>query len=546
MAAAVGRKLAGLHPGRLTARWRGMSRADRLEGGAVAVVVLVALVLRTYDLTTLPVGLHGDEGVAGLEAQRILDEGSIGPYSPAAAGQPTGPLYLFAAAQKVLGHSILAVRVVPALMGTATVLLLYGVVRSTLDRRVALASAAVLAVMGWHIHYARIGFPLEAWPFVVLLAAWALVRAVGSGDWRWWVATAVAGGAGIYVYNAQAVFLGAMALFVVGFLIANRYRPLTDDLLHVTLCGSVLLLVALPMIRYAADANHDYSYHFQRDSITHTAEWQAAPRPSDKVEILVRRYFVTWKRLTYEPRIDYVDATGVVKVVPLVLALTAAAGVGLALVRRRTAIVWLGALVLVVMPLGTAITVDALPRRTFAMAPFVAMFAGIALVEGARIAARYGRRARVGAAGAAGVLLALIAEQGVVPYFTTFRDDATARWVFVGDFTAASQFMADLPPESYVYLVSDRHSITYETRQYLAPDVLGEDRSLEHTGRLNLEADLLRGDPAFVLIGRYRALLPELEGRYPGGEVTYGGDAADPAFIAYTFPARLFLPVESR
>ena len=94
-----------------------------------------ALVLRFYDLPYSPNGMHGDEAVAGLEAQRIVDDGEIGPYSPPAAGQPAGPLYLFAIPVAILGHTLLAVRFVPAVIGSLTIPLLYVVARRSLGLR---------------------------------------------------------------------------------------------------------------------------------------------------------------------------------------------------------------------------------------------------------------------------------------------------------------------------------------------------------------------------------------------------------------------------
>ena len=39
-----------------------------------------------------------------------------------------------------------------------------------------------------------------------------------------------------------------------------------------------------------------------------------------------------------------------------------------------------------------------------------------------------------------------------------------------------------------------------------------------------------------MLLGRYRALLPEIEWMYPGGRVEVRGDAYDPDFVAYWLP----------
>src|SRR4028119_1110601 len=88
-------------------------------------VVALATFLRFYKLSDLPLGLHGDEAVSGLEARRILQQGSIGPYSHLALGQPSGPLYLFTIPLKLFGNTIFALRALTALVGTCTVLLLY-------------------------------------------------------------------------------------------------------------------------------------------------------------------------------------------------------------------------------------------------------------------------------------------------------------------------------------------------------------------------------------------------------------------------------------
>ncbi|MDP9366833.1 MAG: glycosyltransferase family 39 protein, partial [Chloroflexota bacterium] len=148
-------------------------------------ILFIAAFLRFSDLSILPSGLHGDEAITGLEGQRILREGWIGPYSPQALGQPSGPLYATAAAVAWLGHTVFAVRVVPALMGTITVAALFVLLRLSVGSRAALIGAALLAVMNWHVHFSRIGFPLASWPLVVLLAAIGLVEATKRGQTRW-------------------------------------------------------------------------------------------------------------------------------------------------------------------------------------------------------------------------------------------------------------------------------------------------------------------------------------------------------------------------
>src|SRR5436309_2066706 len=56
-------------------------------------IVLLAAFLRLYALDIYPAGFHGDEAWTGLEARRILTEGTIGVWSIAANGQPALPFY---------------------------------------------------------------------------------------------------------------------------------------------------------------------------------------------------------------------------------------------------------------------------------------------------------------------------------------------------------------------------------------------------------------------------------------------------------------------
>jgi 4-amino-4-deoxy-L-arabinose transferase-like glycosyltransferase len=270
------RKEAGLTavstPVRLLNRFRAVPRSTTLEIAAIAAITLLALFLRFYDLTSLPNGMHGDEAVAGIEAQRIIDHGGIGVYSPLAAGQPAGPLYLFAVAIGLFGHTLFAVRLVPALLGTLTIPLLYAVVRRSLGREVALASAFFFAVMGWHIHFARIGFPLESWPFFTLLAYGALVEAVRSGSWRWWTAAGALMSVGIYVYNGHPPVLAATALFLCGFVMVRGRKQLLPNVGALLTFIAAAFVIAVPMISYAADDSNGFFDHIDRDRITAAAD----------------------------------------------------------------------------------------------------------------------------------------------------------------------------------------------------------------------------------------------------------------------------------
>jgi hypothetical protein len=166
------------------------------------------------------------------------------------------------------------------------------------------------------------------------------------------------------------------------------------------------------------------------------------------------------------------------------------------------------------------------------------VFAGYAVVTLWRLIARRTGVARV----AASVVLLLV--KGVAVFqnldneLRIFPRSTEAAWVFGREMTDAAEFMRCIRPKQHVYFLSNRWSVNYETRQFLAPDVSAEDRSAEF-GTFDLEVDRARGMPVFVLLGPYQDELSAIRERYPGGETVRGqrtGPGAGPVFTAYFLP----------
>lgn len=541
-----------------------------VEGALVVAIVLVAAFLRFDDLSRNPPGLHGDEAITGLEGRRILAEGSIGPYSPSALGQPAAPLYVTALSVRLLGDTILAVRAVPAVFGTLTLVALYAFARLAVGVPVALVSAGVLAVLGWHIHFARIGFPLAAWPLVVVVASGALVVATRRDRPGWWALTGALTILGIYVYNAHPLFvvaMGAVVLYhfyqwdllvpvVAIALYALVMHPLTlvalmaavtvllvgervgerERFTRLLAFGGGSFLVALPMLRFAADERNGYFQHARLYSLFGREEWTSLASASERTGFLVRRYAGFWDRLCCEPRLDYVDGTGLTPLVPWPLLVLATAGLVLALARQRAPWTALGTLVVAIAPLGAVVTVDGFARRTLALAPFLALFAGVGVVELWRSAHRLSVAPRLAVITTLLLLVGFGVYRSLRDEVGRFPDEPITAWIFAEELTGASRFMAGLAPDRHVYFYSERWSVDYESRRFLAPNVSAEDRSVEF-GELSFDVDPELGDPVFVFLGEYRELLPEVRARYPGGTTVEVGPLANRTFVAYIAPS---------
>ncbi len=519
--------------------------AARIEIAVVVAITVLAAVLRLWHLGTVPLGLHGDEAWTGLDARRVLREGWIGPYVPSALGQPAGPLYFTALLFKFLPQTTFTLRFSMAVFGIATIPLTYAAFRTMFDRTVGVFAALLLAVMTWHLHLTRTGFMVGAWPFVEVATLWALFAGLRR---RSVLLLALAGaltGLGIYTYNAYLLFVPVVA---VALLWALLDAPSRRDAVRLAAGGGALaagaLLVAMPMLMYINAHGAAYRAHERDVGVTYTAEWRAAGI-GGKAGILRDRFDEWLGGLVRGGRPDFGDGLAAPghPVVDGLTATLALFGLGFALWRwRRTEYAAVLAAA-VVLPFGALLTTgDGLFRRTFGLAPFVALLAALPLAFAwQRATARRDLRGYA-AMGLIAVLVAVTAVANVRDYFGAAQATGVMRYTYPYQDDVASHYIAGLPKGTMVYFYSDRWSFGYETRRFIAPDATGVDRSRQFGGvpkSQPLNFDARRGrNVAFVFLGDYLGDAATVAARYPGGTLTVGRRGAEVTFRAYFLPAR--------
>jgi 4-amino-4-deoxy-L-arabinose transferase-like glycosyltransferase len=329
--------------------------------------------------------------------------------------------------------------------------------------------------MGWHIHFARIGFPVKSWPLMAILAAGALVEAVREGRKRWWIVAGIASGLGLYTYNAHPLLLGIFTVCIGGLVLLRGVRAadrcIRQDLVGVAVFGASVALASAPLALYALDERSGYFEHFNQASMLRRPEWTTLTGP-EQARFVVARYVEYWGRVCSHHRPDGVDASGITAIVPpqlLVLALFCAA-VGF-VESRRNPLVLVSIVVIVLLPLASVFTItERLARRTLALAPSLALLAGVGMryLVFPRRLPRRGTAPGVHVIAAAAAVLLVIYPQ-VNDYFGRFAIDGQQRWVVAEELAHAAQYMRTLPAGSHVYFYADGWSVDYETRRFLAP-----------------------------------------------------------------------------
>lgn len=160
-----------------------------MKNKLIIIILLLAAVLRLVLLDKFPAGLNSDEAAIGYNAWSLLETGkdehgktwplvfrSFDDYKP--------PVYFYLVLPfvKVLGLNIWAVRLPSALLGIASVYLLYLLAKRLFSEKEYLylpaLSAFFLAISPWHLHFSRGGWEVNTATFFILLTLFYLHKSL--------------------------------------------------------------------------------------------------------------------------------------------------------------------------------------------------------------------------------------------------------------------------------------------------------------------------------------------------------------------------------
>jgi len=195
----------------------------------LAAVLSVAGFLRLYRLGSLPPGPYYDEAANGILASEIASGASRPLFIPAYTGKEVLYFYLAAGVMKVLGVSLLSLRLTSALVGVVTVGLTYWLALelfseedALMRRSVALMAAALMAVSFWHVVISRYGFRAVSQPLAQALTLLFLWRGLRRGGWWNMALAGLFCGATAYTYLASRIVPLALLPWVLGAWFASR------------------------------------------------------------------------------------------------------------------------------------------------------------------------------------------------------------------------------------------------------------------------------------------------------------------------------------
>ncbi|HUC95020.1 MAG TPA: glycosyltransferase family 39 protein [Candidatus Saccharimonadales bacterium] len=216
----------------------------------VALVLLVALFLRVYKLTSDPPSLNWDEVAIGYNAYSVLktgrDEWGVKfPLNFESYSEYKLPAQIYASipAIAILGLNDFSVRITPVIYGVLTVLICYFLTYAIFKKKsVALLTALLVATSPWHIQLTRASFESSFSVLWVVLGLWLLV--LGFKKPVYWIISAIPFAISIYTYNSARVFA---PLFLFAILLIYR-KEFLKNFKYAIAAAVLLIVLMIPLV----------------------------------------------------------------------------------------------------------------------------------------------------------------------------------------------------------------------------------------------------------------------------------------------------------
>ncbi|MBI3984693.1 MAG: glycosyltransferase family 39 protein [Candidatus Levybacteria bacterium] len=193
---------------------------------ALTLIILSAVFLRFYQLSTNPPSLTWDEAAWGYNAYSLGIDGKdeFGKFLPIQYLESFGDFkppvyaYLDIIPIKIFGLNEFAIRFPSALFGVLTVLATYFLVKrifykSKNSENYALLSSLFLAISPWHILLSRAAFEANVASFFIVLGIWGFLAAVEDKR-RYLVISAVSFALSMYTFNTARIVVPLLVIIL--------------------------------------------------------------------------------------------------------------------------------------------------------------------------------------------------------------------------------------------------------------------------------------------------------------------------------------------
>lgn len=494
-----------------------LARLDPREPLGLAALFVIALALRTSAITASPPLLHGDEASCGLYG-RIFNAGHTPLLSISWFGLPMLSYAISGVGLHLFGDNLTGLRLINAVIGAFSVILLYLLGREWFGRRAAAVAAVILTFTFLHLELSRDGIHYIQGPTCITLSLYLCTLWIKRGGLIPAYLAGLSFALDLQVYWSARV--GPLLIAgLLGFLLLFQRRLLWArwrEMVWMALGTVVSVLPVAALFRanpgtfsghqgavsiFSSDPNtqgHIVSQygHISMLDLIHQQAWKVLTTFNAHPD--ASSLFQWWPKGMFDP----------------VVAALLPAAVVFALFRLKrweytVCLAWFFSIVI-----AGIVTIDPpIWPRLFALVPAVCLLVGVLLAEVWELCLLAWRPRFVGVVALA-LALAVSAGNSLYSAFVDYPN--VTRQVAMGP-TFVGNFLSTAPNAGQTVMLSDGgYYLTYEPIQFLAPHAAG---CTILPGMAPSTCPVWRTSRLFILLpGRVKDL-PWLERQRPGGKV---------------------------
>ena len=205
----------------------------------IGAVLVLAITLRLWQLHVIPPGLLVSEAELGIKARELLTDGDSTDLF----------LYMQAVMQLVIDQTPFSLRLLPALLGAGSVVMVYLLSRQWFSERVALLSSLFMATSAWGLHITRLAEPTSILLLLIPLHLWLWTKAIDTDKSKWYLAVGVS--LGLLAYTSLPLWLVLLSYIAVLAIFYRTHRHQVRRYMQPIIIVVLSAIIAkLPLLLY--------------------------------------------------------------------------------------------------------------------------------------------------------------------------------------------------------------------------------------------------------------------------------------------------------
>lgn len=228
-------------------------------------ILLLSLALRFVRLGSFPPDLLADEADNLTTVYTILYQHYPSVFGLDWKPSPAFSMYISSAFVSIFNNDALGLRFSSAAFSTLALVPLYALYSQWVSRPAALISLLLLSTSVWYLNFSRNGWENVNVVLVTAAAAWCVVRALETREWRFWALAGAASAAGLYSYFAGRAVLPALLGYAAFAAWSTRDRART--LAGFALLAGVAVSLFIPQLPSIAQNPQQFNRRAERVSV---------------------------------------------------------------------------------------------------------------------------------------------------------------------------------------------------------------------------------------------------------------------------------------